>query len=116
MTGLADLLATVTSPALPSLDAVDALDAPALVELLTQLGALKERARARLAVVSTSGPAVSPPSTDDYLTAEAVAQLLKAEPSWVYRHARQLGGAKLDGILRFSRRRLDAYLTRQARL
>jgi hypothetical protein len=34
----------------------------------------------------------------------------------VYRHARQLAGVKLDGILRFSRRRVLAYVERQHRL
>lgn len=33
----------------------------------------------------------------------------------MYRHARPLGGLKLDGILRFPRGRLEAYLARQAR-
>jgi hypothetical protein len=104
--------ATAALP-LPDLAAVDQLDREDLVGLLTELGALTARARARLALVAAPVPA---PPADDYLTAEEVAQLLRAETSWVYRHARPLGGVKLDGILRFSRRRLDAYLARQQRL
>lgn len=99
---------------LPDLAVVDQLDREALVDLLTELGALTERARARLALVGTV-PALAPPA-EEHLTAEQVAQLLNAEPSWVYRHARPLGGLKLDGILRFPRGRLEAYLARQARL
>lgn len=98
---------------LPDLTAVDQLDREALVGLLTELGALTERTRARLALVSAPAPTAP---ADDYLTAEELARILKAEPSWVYRHARPLGGVKLDGLLRFSRRRLEAYLARQARL
>jgi hypothetical protein len=102
---------------LPDIEAVDVLDGPALVEFLTRLGALAHRAQARLTLVT----APAPPSTSDYsvsgyLTAEQVAHFLNAELKWVHRHARMLGGVKLDGLLRFSRRRLEAYLARQQRL
>jgi hypothetical protein len=98
---------------LPPVEALDELDAAALVAVAERAAALHAGALARLARVSSPAP---PAPADDYLTAEEVGQFLKAEPSWVYRHARPLGGMKLDGILRFSRRRLDAYLARQARL
>jgi hypothetical protein len=99
---------------LPEPGALDGLDAAALVAIAERAAALHAGALARLAL-RTTAPA-SPPPADEHLTAEQVAQLLNAEPAWVYRHAGQLGAVKLDGILRFPRRRLEAYLARQARL
>ncbi len=103
-----------TAGILPPIDAVDVLEEAALVDFATQAAALLERARARLHTIPKV--ASTAPALDEYLTAEQVAQLLNAEPSWIYRHTPQLGGVKLDGILRFPRRRLEAYLARQARL
>jgi hypothetical protein len=100
---------------LPETAALDGLDAAALVAIAERAAALHAGAMARLALVGTT-PSSVPPSADEHMTAEQVAQRLNAEPSWVYRHARQLGAVKLDGILRFPHRRLEAYLARQARL
>jgi len=99
---------------LPEPTALDGLDTAALVAVVEGAAALQAGAMARLALVATA--AVSPLPADEILTAQQVAQRLNADPGWVYRHAKQLGGVKLDGILRFSRRRLEAYLARQARL
>ena len=109
-------LALVRPPfTLPELTALDGLDAAALVEVAERAAALHAGAMARLAVIGTTPSPVRPP-TDEYLTAEQIAQHLNADPAWVYRHAPQLGAVKLDGLLRFPRRRLEAYLARQARL
>jgi hypothetical protein len=99
--------------AIPEPAALDGLGAAALVEVAERTAALHAGAMARLAMMATVP--IAPAPTDEYLTAEQVGEVLKAEPSWVYRHRVALGGVKLDGILRFSRRRLDAYLARQAR-
>jgi hypothetical protein len=104
------------SPDLPPVEAVDQLGPEALIDLLTHGGALMERARARLTLIGGQRAADEPSAGDEYLTAEQVAELLNAEPAWVYRHRRQLGGDKLDGLVRFPRRRLEAYLARQHRL
>lgn len=101
---------------LPAVSSIDALTAAQLVEALTQLGALTERARARMTILALQGSAPSQNDPDDLLTAAQVAEQLNARPAWVYRHARQLGGQKLDGLMRFSRRRVLAYVDRQRRL
>jgi hypothetical protein len=98
---------------LPPVEALDTMDAEALVAVAERAAALQAGAMARLARMA---PTAQAPSADEYLTAEQVGQLLNAEPGWVYRHARQLAGVKLDGILRFSRRRVLAYVERQHRL
>ena len=53
--------------------------------------------------------------TDRLLTVDEVAELLNAKRAWVYRHQRALGGEKLDGLLRFSARRVHSYVERQRR-
>ncbi len=99
---------------LPPVDVVDALAPVALVDFATHAAALHARAMARLTLLRPpSTPAV--PAADS-LTARQVAQLLNADRGWVYRHQKQLGGIKLDGIVRFPRRQLDAYIARQQRL
>ena len=104
-----------SSVQLPATSALDGLDATTLVAIAEQAAALHAGAMARLTLAGTASPA--PASTaDEYLTAEQVAERLNVELSWVYRHTRQLGGVKLDGLLRFPRRRLEAYVARQARL
>ncbi len=49
-------LPTTRPVVLPEPEAVDQLDAEALVDLLTRLGALAERARARLVMTSAATP------------------------------------------------------------
>ena len=97
---------------LPAVDILDQLCARALVSVAERAAALHAGALARLAMLGTTRTEAV---ADESLTAEEVAQRLKAEPSWVYRHQRQLGGIKLDGILRFSRRGLETYLERRRR-
>jgi len=99
---------------LPDPTVLDGLDATTLVAVAERAAALHAGALARLALQTTAS--APPHPADEHLTAEQVAQRLNAEPSWVYRHARQLGAVKLDGILRFPYRRLEAYLAKQARL
>lgn len=100
---------------LPEPTALDGLDAAALVAVVEGAAALQAGAMARLALIATVP--VSPLPADEHLTVKQVAERLNAaDVGWVYRHAKQLGGVKLGGILRFSRRRLEAYLARQARL
>ena len=105
-----------TPPLFPPVETVDQLGREALIDFLTHGGALMERARARLALLGGQGAANEPSAAGEYLTAEQVATLLNAEVAWVYRHRRQLGGDKLDGLVRFPRHRLEAYLARQHRL
>lgn len=63
---------------LPPVEALDGLGAEALVVLLTQLGALAERARARLALVAVPSAPVVPADDDELLSYEQVATLLTA--------------------------------------
>ncbi len=108
---------TTANPAvavvLPPVEAVDTLAPEALVAFATQTAALHARAMARLTLLRAPS---TPTSPGESLTAGEVAQVLNAEPAWVYRHRAQLGGVKLDGIVRFPRRHLDAYIARQRRL
>jgi len=54
---------------------------------------------------------VAPEPTDELLTADEVARIVKADKRWVQRHARELGGVKLSRRkLRFSRRRVLRYV------
>src|SRR5262249_50215184 len=101
---------------LPGVDALDALDVRALVAVAEQAAALLAGAQGRLAMMRAV-PAAAPRIADYNLTASGVAKILRCDDTkWVYRHARALGGVKLDGLLRFSRRRVDAYIARQARI
>ena len=71
---------------LPSHEAVDALDAEGLVEFLTRLGALTERARARLSMANgVAKSAMSDPSS--LLTVEELATRLHVSKDYVYGHA-----------------------------
>jgi hypothetical protein len=112
ITGPAKIAATDVSLAGgASWDAVDTLPPEALVELLTRLGAVAARAKARLTIAGTR--VAETPQPDEGLTAQDVSAMLKAKAAWVYRHRRQLGGTKYDGIVRFTRRGVEAYLRRQ---
>jgi len=104
-----------TTLTLPEPEALDGLDAAQLVAVAERAAALHAGALARLARAPVASTATAQ-AGDEYLTAEEVAQRLRADAAWVYRHRTALGGVKLDGLLRFSRRRLEAYLARQARL
>ena len=81
-------LPTTRPVALPEPEAVDQLDPEALVDLLTRLGALAERARARLVMTAS---AVKPTITasGSLLTAEEVAARLHVSKDYVYRHAKR---------------------------
>ena len=109
---------TTANPAvavvLPPVEAVDTLAPEALVAFATQTAALHARAMARLTLLRAPS---TPTSPGESLTAGEVAQVLNAEPARVCRRREQeLGGVKLDGIVRFPRRHLDAYIARQRRL
>jgi len=114
--------------ALPPLEAVDTLAQKALPAFIAHAAALQARAAARLggAEPARSDSRAGEPATpaepaplggqgDRLLTSQEVAELLNAKPAWVYRHKQQLGGQKLDGLLRFSARRVQAYIERQRR-
>jgi hypothetical protein len=109
---------------LPAIEAVDALPNEALAPFIAHAAALQARAAIRLGTEGSTAridPTLrsrgSDAATADnrMLTAQEVAELLNAKPSWVYRHRRQLGGEKLDGLLRFSARRVQSYVERQRR-
>ena len=104
---------------LPPVESVDGLPAGALPAFIAHAAALQARAATRLGVgLAASAVSVNaaPVSADDrLLTAQDVAELLNAKPAWVYRHQRVLGGEKLDGLLRFSARRVHLYVERQHR-
>ena len=101
---------------LPTIEEVGSLPLEAIPSLLVQLSALAMAAAARWATAPTVGGRSSASDVSDQLTAGEVAELLNAKAGWIYRHQQALGGTKLDGILRFSRRRVSAYLERQHRL
>ena len=111
-------LVTTARVELPSVEAVGTLAPEALPAFLVHLAALQGAVAARLAWVSGPGTRSTADATcdDDTMTAEEVGALLKAKVGWVYRHRMQLGGEKLDGLVRFSRRRVLAYVERQRRL
>lgn len=52
-------------------------------------------------------------AASDVMTAVEVAQLIRTDRSWVYRHKRKLGGQTFGGVLRFSRRTVEAYIERR---
>ena len=47
-----------------------------------------------------------PPSGDEFLTAEEVAEWLRMTRDWVYDHADELGGFRVGKYLRFLRSRI----------
>jgi hypothetical protein len=111
--------------ALPPVEAVDALTPDAIPAFIAHAAALQARAAARLrapaaergvAAAFTQRANAQSVDCDRQLTVPDVAELLNAKPAWVYRHQRQLGGQKLDGLLRFSARRVQAYIERQHRM
>lgn len=51
--------------------------------------------------------------TGQLLTVKEVCDLLKVGPTFVYRHAADLGGVKVGRHLRFRKRDIDAWLDRQ---
>ena len=74
-----------------------------LPEIVGALARLEALARMRLHENGRSSkPTVS--ALDRYLTADEVAKRLSMSPDWVYRHADELGGAKLGGAVRFPER------------
>ena len=107
----------VAPVALPAVEVVDSLPADAIPAFIAHTAALQARAAVRLGERACEGSGerrdVAPP--DSLLTAKQVAERLNAKPDWVYRHWRQIGGQKLDGLLRFPARRVQSYLERQRR-
>lgn len=89
--------------ALAALDAVPREQIPAAIVRLT----------ARL--IDEPRPAAVPSAADDdYLTADEVAELLKTDRRFVYRHARALGAVRLSARkLRFPRKRVTRFLERK---
>jgi hypothetical protein len=112
------LLAVKEAAELPAIEAIDALAPEALPSFLAHLAALQGAVAARLALVGSSGTRSTADAArdEDTMTPEEVGAFLKAKVAWVYRHRAQLGGEKLDGLVRFSRRRVLAYVERQRRL
>ena len=112
------------SASLPPVEVVDGLSQEAIASFIAHTAALQARAAARLgrpaadpnASISAANAEAQRGDGDHLLTAGEVAELLNAKPAWVYRHQHQLGGRKLDGLLRFSARRVQAYVERQYRM
>jgi hypothetical protein len=108
----------IDSAALPPIEAVDTVPPGDLAAFIAHAAALQARAAMRLGAEGCGRPAASATAATGsadtrLLTAEDVAALLNAKRAWVYRHQRQLGGEKLDGLLRFSARRVHSYVERQ---
>jgi hypothetical protein len=102
--------------ALPNPEVLDGLSAEILVDVATRAAALHARAMANLATINRSWNAAKPSAAEgDQLTAVQVAAMLNAKVGWVYRHWKRIGGVKLDGLLRFQRRRVASYVERMAR-
>jgi hypothetical protein len=110
---------------LPLVEVVDALDTDALVDFLTQGGALMARARARLALSATTmqAPAttVAPNGrgSDDFVTDVAeVAHIVRRSPSWVRKRGHTLPGFRQPGgrgtRVAWSRVALEAWTTAPA--
>jgi hypothetical protein len=88
-------------------------------DLLAELERAKATAYARLLAPQNSQPsdADAPPnendSVDELMTPDEVAQYLKVDLSWVYRHNKELQGSSLsDRCLRFRRSIVDRHLDR----
>ncbi len=97
--------------ALPAAEAVDSLDAESLVALLTQLGGLTERARARLMRTKLLDTLSSPPCapSDEWLKPHEAATYLKVPVSWVREKARRgmLRSHRRGHYVRFLKRELN---------
>jgi hypothetical protein len=103
-------------PRLPSVQEINSLPTESLAGLVVELAALTTAAAARWRTAPTAGEKPEAPDQREQLTAGEVAALLNVKVGWVYQHQKALGGAKLDGLLRFSRRRVLTYVDRQHRL
>ena len=73
-----------------------------------ELEAGKARLYARL--LANGRPSEEVVSDPYNLTAEVVAEELGLTPKWCYSHRRELGGKRIGGCVRFSRRGLQRYL------
>jgi Helix-turn-helix domain len=92
-------------------DALPDLAADEIPLVVGELARLDAVLRLRLA--SPAPPEGTAPA-DRLLTPEEVAERLKQKPSWVYAHRNDLPIVTLGGrTLRFSERRLEAYLRRR---
>ena len=102
-------------PPVEAIASVPTEELPAVAFHLTALqGAVAVAWRASCAAPP---PAPSAAVPDDYLTTEEVAALLKVSPKWLYRRREQLpffGKALSRRELRWSRKRLEAYMARKS--
>lgn len=97
---------------LPPIETLDGLEPEALVDAVTQLGALIERARALLLV----RPAPKPVAPDDaMLTAKDAASMIGMSEDWVRRHGAREGLAIRIGrrTVRYSRAAITRYAKRR---
>jgi hypothetical protein len=94
---------------------IDNLGAEDLVDMLTGLGALTERTRARLALVASVAPA-APSGDDEMLTAATAATLIGMSEDWMRRHGEREGLARRIGrrTVRYSRAAIEQYRKRSA--
>jgi len=86
-------------------------------DLLAELERAKATALVRLLGAQNDHPdspaATQDDGNDELMTPEEVAEYLKVDPSWVYRHAEELEGASLsDRCMRFRRSVIDRHLDR----
>jgi excisionase family DNA binding protein len=92
-------------------DALADLAADEIPEVVGELARLDAVLRLRLA---SPAPPEGPAPADRLLTPEEVAERLKQKVSWVYAHRNDLPAVNIGGrSLRFSERRLEAYLRRR---
>lgn len=83
-------------------------------DVLEALDAI-EPAQIPAAIARLSARLLVPPEpADELLTVEQAAAVLRVDRRWVYKHAKQLGAARLSRRkLRLSRRKVERYVERQ---
>jgi len=104
------LVASTTAPVcLPSVETIDQVPLDELPALVAELAALQARAAMRLRRAATPGL-----DDDRLLTIDEAAARLAVSKDWLRRRPELPFVVKLsDGVVRYSSKRLDAYLARQ---